>query len=175
MRLPASFILWLRNRLLRMSATRDPDFIIGSPADPYMRRWFIIPRNAVFNVYLHEFLRSDDDRALHDHPWWNISIILANCYVEQTILAGGVNKRRVYTAGDVKFRAARSAHRVELANGKCWTLFITGPRLREWGFHCPSGWKHWTKFVNPNNRGEIGPGCDNGGPGWERNQSSNQR
>ena len=58
-----------------------------------MRRWWVIPRNKWFNVYLHHFLRSDDDRALHDQPWWNLSILLDGEYTEHTIAAGGVRLR----------------------------------------------------------------------------------
>lgn len=139
---------------------RKPDMLIGNPEDPYMRRWFVIPRNPVFNIYLHHFRHSDDDRALHDHPWWNVSILLHNEYTEHTINAGGVNVRKVYKAGNVKFRGASSAHRVELHNGPCWTLFITGPRFRQWGFHCPAGWRHWKDFTDPKNPGDIGRGCE---------------
>ena len=28
-----------------------------------------------------------------------------------------------------------------------WSLFITGPVIREWGFHCPNGWRHWKQFT----------------------------
>src|SRR3546814_8204117 len=42
---------------------RKPDITIGGEDNPYLRRWYIIPRNRWFNVYLHEFLRDDDDRA----------------------------------------------------------------------------------------------------------------
>lgn len=159
MRLPAFMVLWLRNRMLMRAAAYDPDFCIGDRSQPYLKRWFVIPRNRFFNIYLHQFLRSDDDRALHDHPWINLSILLANCYVEHTIDAGGCNKRRVYMAGDLKVRRARSAHRIELVNGAAWTLFVTGPNLRDWGFHCPNGWKHWREFTKRDSPGEIGPGC----------------
>lgn len=61
---------------------RPPDLII-EPENPYMLRWHLIPRNRFFNIYLHKFLRSDDDRALHDHPWsWNLSLILKGEYIE---------------------------------------------------------------------------------------------
>ena len=46
--------------------TRAPDFVIGAD---YLRRWWVIPRNDSQNVYLHDIRKSDDDRALHDHPW----------------------------------------------------------------------------------------------------------
>ena len=59
----------LRERLLAIATKRHPDFIVGGKDNPYLLRWFVIPRNPVFNIYLHRFLRSDDDRALHDHPW----------------------------------------------------------------------------------------------------------
>lgn len=171
MKLPATLTAFLRRRAHRIAQSREPDFVIGGNANPYLRRWFVIPRNTIFNIYVHHFMRSDDDRALHDHPWWNVSILLEGAYNEHTIKAGGVNVRSYRAAGELKFRSARSAHRVELITpppifgGKaqenaCWTLFITGPRIREWGFHCPAGWKHWKDFTKPGASGEIGPGCD---------------
>lgn len=159
MRLPAQILLWLKNRAMRC-AKREPNFIVGDASRPYLRRWYVIPRNPVFNIYLHQFLRSDDDRALHDHPWVNASILLEGEYVEHTIPQGGINRRVRYVAGDVKFRGPRYAHRVELSAGECWTLFITGPRLRVWGFHCPHGWKPWQEFTKAGAPGEIGPGCE---------------
>lgn len=162
---------------------RPPDFVIGQPDNPYLRRWWIIPRNRFFNIYLHQILRNDDDRALHDHPWWNVSIILNGGYFEH--MPHGVKWRRRFIP---IFRHARAAHRLELAfrrpkkfkhpimlsdlrkNFKnslalqpCWPLFITGPKIREWGFHCPCGWKHWRDFVGVRDgeaKGdERGEGC----------------
>ena len=144
----------------RLANSRPPDFVIGGADYPYLRRWYVIPRNPIFNIYLHHFLRSDDDRALHDHPWLNLSILLRGQYVEHTINRGGVNVRTNRKTGDFKFRLPVAAHRIELNDGPCWTLFITGPRLREWGFHCPAGWRHWKEFTKPNNTGEIGRGCE---------------
>lgn len=172
----------IRAALLRIATRRPPDFVVGGEANPYLRRWWVIPRNPFFNVYLHQFLRSDDDRALHDHPWlFNFSWLLKGAYLEwvppskdaafpcqngavcvpdlQTpsrVTAMGYFR----TEGAVKFRWGRAPHRIELHRGKCWTLFITGPRVREWGFYCPQGWKHWRDFTAPGQPGEIGPGCD---------------
>lgn len=132
-----------------------PHFVVGPPRDPYLLRWYILPRNPLFNVYLHKFMRDDDDRAMHDHPWPSVSLLLRGRYVEQT--AAG---RKEYRAGSVVCRPARYTHRVELPGGvPCWTLFITGPRVREWGFHCPKGWIHWRDFVAPTDPGNIGRGC----------------
>lgn len=63
---------------------RPADFIIGGAENPYIYRWWVIPRNTIFNIYLHKIVRDDDDRALHDHPWVNCSIILKGRYVEVT-------------------------------------------------------------------------------------------
>ncbi|CAE6811362.1 hypothetical protein R69746_05635 [Paraburkholderia aspalathi] len=152
----------LAERIIARVTRRAPDIIIGDRADPYLIRWWVIPRNRFFNIYLHRFMRSDDDRALHDHPWANLSILLRGMYAEHTIAAGGVNVRTVRQAGQWKFRPFGSAaHRLELIDGECWTIFVTGPRYREWGFHCPEeGWIHWKKFTATDNPGEIGQGCD---------------
>lgn len=160
MRVPQFVLTWLQNKTGEVALRRDPDFLIGGAADPYMRRWWIIPRNKFFNIYLHHFLHSDDDRALHDHPWWNLSILLKGGYVEHTIAAGGVERAASYAEGAMKFRFATAAHRVELDNGPCWSLFITGPVIRDWGFHCPRGWRHWKKFVSERDSGQVGLGCD---------------
>jgi hypothetical protein len=148
--------------IIRRVTRRPPDFVIGGHERPYLRRWFVIPRNRFFNIYLHQFLRSDDDRALHDHPWANCSIILDGSYFEHTIAEGGIHHKKEIKAGAVRIRlSGKFAHRIELRNGPCWTLFITGPRYRSWGFHCPEqGWVPWEKFTAPDDYGDIGQGCE---------------
>lgn len=148
---------------------RKPDFIIGGSEKPYMLRWWVIPRNRFFNIYLHKFLRDDDDRALHDHPWASCSIILKGSYIEHF----PNDKWKIRRRGQVAFRRAKQAHRIELfkrvgnslyhewgENIPAWTLFITGPKVREWGFHCPKGWRHWKDFCAPENSGTVGRGCE---------------
>lgn len=141
---------------------RQPDFVIGDHSNPYLRRWWIIPRNRWCNVYLHQILRSDDDRALHDHPWWNVSILLRGAYREviphPVYPRTTTHKRR--SAGSIVLRRATALHRLEVARGPVWSLFITGPRVREWGFACPQGWVRWDVFTSPKDSGQIGRGCD---------------
>ncbi len=141
--------------------SREPDFVIGGSDDPYLLRWWVIPRNRFFNIYLHKVLHSDDDRALHDHPFCNVSFIVKGGYDEYTIADGGVGHRARRLAGAFKFRLPSAAHRLEIVPelGETITLFVTGPRVRQWGFHCPQGWKHWKEFTSPNNKGEAGAGC----------------
>jgi hypothetical protein len=151
----------LADWLIRRAQRRAPDFVIGGTERPYLRRWWLIPRNRLFNVYLHQFMRSDDDRALHCHPWlFNSSLLLRGEYTEHTIRAGGIHVRAIRRAGQWKFRWWGAPHRIELHDGPCWTLFVTGPRCREWGFHCERGWVHWRVFTAADDSGAIGPGCD---------------
>lgn len=152
----------IADRLISSVSSRQPNFVIGGQENPYLIRWWVAPRNRIANVYLHNFKRSDDDRAHHDHPHlFRISIILRGAYTDHRILAGGIVAKRVLSAGRVSFAWGRSPHRVELHDGECWTLFITGPRVREWGFYCmEKGFVHWKKFTAPGDRGDIGKGCD---------------
>ncbi len=186
-----------QDRLIARVTRRPPDFVIGGAERPYLRRWWLTPwrrfterakhdsrrwirvlgkvSELLPNAYLHQFLRSDDDRALHDHPWANVSILLRGSYIEHTISAGGIHHRNELSTGDWRIRlTGRLAHRVELLTIAghvrtqpenreplpCWTLFITGPRYRDWGFHCPDeGWIHWKRFTAVGDPGAIGKGC----------------
>jgi len=163
MRLPAFLCQAMWDRL-KVHAMQEPDFIVGPKADPYLRRWHITPRGDGPSCYLHQFLRSDDDRALHDHPYASVSIILQRGYLEHL---PGLDAPIRRVAGDVVSRDAETPHRVELeanplggAPLPCWTLFLTGPRVRDWGFHCPRGWVPWRDFVDARDAGAIGRGCD---------------
>lgn len=145
MRIPFRLRQMLIRAARRVMERRPPDFVIGRADDVYLRRWWVIPRNPVCNIYLHDICHSDDDRALHDHPWANCTIVLLGMYVEHTIQAGGVHRRVLRRGGDIVLRRAKAAHRLETLPGSegALTLFLTGPRLRRWGFHHPDGWRAW--------------------------------
>ena len=139
----------VRERLLAIPDRRPPDLIIRRGSGDYMHRWYIIPRNPIFNIYLHLFLQSDYEGALHDHPWVNLSWVLRGWYIEH--LKGGYIRYR--SEGNVILRWPGTAHRIQLNRpfGEyqwCWTLFITGPRVRTWGFLCPKGWRPHFEVVH---------------------------
>ena len=53
--------------------------------DGYMERWWLVEAAADKTrkaMRLHHVLRSDLDRALHDHPWDNASLLLRGGYWE---------------------------------------------------------------------------------------------
>lgn len=164
------FTRWLARSLHSrlVPPQREPDFVIG---DHQLDRWWLIPRNRFFNIYLHHVRHSDDDRALHDHPWWSLSLCLAGGMIDFTKgppESDGEDVGQTIVQGDLVLRPARTAHRLVIPNYSlsgtgigCWTLFITGPVIREWGFACPKGWVHWKDFTaaRDGKPGDVGRGC----------------
>jgi hypothetical protein len=149
----------LKDQTIARCMRRPPDFIIGTKNDPYLLRWFVVPCNPIFNIYRHIFKRSDDDRARHTHPWlFNISLLYRGGYREW--FGDGPTDYVDRRAPHIKFRWGGAPHRIELTHGDCETIFITGPRVRQWGFLCPQGFVHWKKFTKSDNPGEVGKGCD---------------
>jgi len=155
---------WVLKKARRVQATRQPDFIIGGEDDPYLLRWWLIPRNRWFNAYLHEFIRDDEDRALHDHPFPSLSLALHGAMKEIYHGRGPwtfTEFSRDVAPGDLIYRRATFAHRMVVPTPGAITLFVTGPRIREWGFICgPTRWVHWRDFVDARDSGKVGRGCD---------------
>lgn len=128
---------------------------LGRPECPYMRRWALIL--GLFSVRVHHFYRSDDDRAFHDHPWWFVTLVLKGGYTDvsqcpacegtgffehRTRLSetpcpecGGTGEKRDHlAAGSVRHRPALHQHTVRTYPGGVWTVIVTGPNVRTWGF-----------------------------------------
>jgi len=133
----------------------------------YLERWHIIPRNPIFNCYLHKYSGSDDDRALHDHPWASVSFLLSGRISEfyETHFWTCRGKKITYETlrkiprGWPVFRSAKFKHRIILTDGPAWTLFLTGPRFRkDWYFWCAKGPVHYSKMTTPDGK-QIG-GCE---------------
>lgn len=169
MRIPEDVRLGLLTLAEAEMARRQPDFVIGQGGVAYLERWHLARSETASSVYLHRILRSDDDRALHDHRGDNVSVILRGGYCEVTPRGCSIpgnpaeaqnTTTMFYGEGEVIERAAESAHRLVLEPGfTAVTLFITAPTRRAWGFWCPKGWVHWQDFVRPERPGEVGPGC----------------
>lgn len=94
-----------------------------------------------FRLVLHHMHQSDSD-GHHDHPWPWASWVLSGGYWEDT--PAGARWR---WPGHLRFRSAKSLHRLILdpnTRKEVWTLFLMGPREREWGFVGRNGeWVPW--------------------------------
>jgi hypothetical protein len=110
---------------------------LGLPSCPYVIRWMI--ETKVGSARVHHWLAPDDDRAFHDHPWWFVTLVLRGGYTD--VHSGGAER---LTAPAIRFRPALHQHTVVPDEGGAWTLIITGPKIRLWGF--------WSKgkFVKAN-------------------------
>jgi len=139
---------WVRDCAYRVVTKHDPDFTVDGEDRTYLMRWWIIPRNPIFNVYLHCILADDRGRALHTHPWlFFVSWMLDGAYIEESYTKGRVYIReRAYRAGAVLVRGPWMAHRLEVERvglpGMALTLVFTGPVVKSWGFWTSKG------FVN---------------------------
>jgi hypothetical protein len=120
--------------------------IIGNPEDPLLIR-YILFRSVRFGVYVHQLCRSDHERALHDHPWSFISIVLRRGYIEvhdQTTTGQPIHV--YHRPGRILLRPAEWRHRVCIDGRPAWTLILVGPHVREWGFFTPTGWCWWRRY-----------------------------
>lgn len=129
---------------------REP---LGLQECPYMYRW--VCNLGLFSVRLHHWLRSDDKRFFHDHPWVFLSIIIKGGYTDVSSVGwyrgnvpitmqakygylvhkdGEILEKDEVTAGAIRFRGANHSHYVEVPKGGCWSLLLCGPPVRKWGF-----------------------------------------
>lgn len=119
--------------------------------DEYLTRYYLLHKDGTkgikFNVFLHQFMASDDP-VFHCHPWnWYASLILKGGYHEHTPWGTwwrGPGHFRFTNCEDV--RSLRQGdpyaplvpcnlHWVEIPKkGETWTLFIRGRSVKDWGF-----------------------------------------
>lgn len=146
-------IVWL------LSLLRRERFDIGRPGLPdYLTRWTLLGKRygGSRRVFLHWFHRGDEEPYFHDHPWAFVSVILWGGYYEETPTG-----RHWYGPGSVLVRPAEWRHRVVLHEGRqAWTLVLSGPKTRGWGFWCDSGWIPWKSHAANIDAGQPGCGGD---------------
>lgn len=149
-------------------------FYIGRPECPYMRR-IVIPLPFGMSFRIHRFLRSDNDKALHDHPWWFVTFPLHTydeyieqdsgvCYCGMSVeshkgfedhgVCPGPIDNPVRSGRTVKrfrfhFRPAEHRHAVYIIRPTT-TFVLTGPKRREWGFWQFGVWTPWKSWFDKN-------------------------
>ncbi len=141
---------------MRLRNTMKPHKNMGPD---YMHRWHLIPKNRWFNIFLHRIIHSDDARALHDHPWWSVSFLLKGVLAERwrCQTCGEANFEHILPRFWPVFRKAQFAHRLILMSTEAWTIFITGPRSRTWGFWIHQRWvsHHEWKLMRDSKKKKI--------------------
>jgi hypothetical protein len=123
--------------------------------EPYLERYYLFLRDRErfpFNIFLHKFLKSDPD-DVHDHPWPYATVILKGGYWEWIPVFDTVGRKigevqHWRKPGHFRTCSASSFHRIELdPNVTCWTLFMPGPKQRDWGFMVRNKWVQWEQYL----------------------------
>lgn len=83
---------------------------LGDPECPYLIRWLFDPR--LFSIRLHHWVRSDDKRAMHDHSWWFLTLVLSGGYtdwIHDLGRASETDRERVIAANKSVARAIKAS------------------------------------------------------------------
>jgi len=123
--------------------------------EPYLERYYLFLKDRKrfpFNIFLHKFLKSDPD-DVHDHPWPYATVILKGGYWEWIPHFDTVGRKtgeyQVWRGpGHFRVSKANSFHRIELdPDITAWTLFMPGPKQRDWGFLVKNQWIQWEQYL----------------------------
>lgn len=129
---------------------------LGKPECPYAYRWVF--NFSLFSIRIHKWIRSDDKRFFHDHPWGFLTIVLRGGYTDVSPDHNdptGVS-RDVLSKGSIRYRASHHQHYVEVTESGALTLLFVGPKIREWGFWVKGKLKRPLRYF-----GKFGhPPCD---------------
>jgi len=126
--------------------------------EPYLIRYYLLLTDREkfpFNVFIHKFMKGDDDEDPHDHPWGFFHIILSGGYWEQ-VPVDEKDEPKFYKGFCKVWRKpgywnivnAKYTHRIELddASPKPWTLFIPLKHNNYWGFWIKNNMNVWSKI-----------------------------
>ena len=90
-----------------------------------------------FAICLHWLNTPDPEPWEHDHPVAFLSLIVRGSYTETR---DGKTYRRRW------FNFLRSTDRHRIIEAGAVTLCLMGPKVRDWGYHTPEGWRHWKAY-----------------------------
>lgn len=112
---------------------------------PYLERWIIWL--GWITLRFHRFVRSDDDRALHDHPFWFVTFPFGDYREIYWDFDAHEERERIVKAWRFHFRPAKHRHIVKLLTSPSWTFVVSSNKINDWGFW-PSPdtfvpWREW--------------------------------
>jgi hypothetical protein len=120
----------------------------------YLSRWGI-GHDRIGSILIHRMDAPDPGQDLHGHPWNFWSIILKGGYIEERSKTNRACSLAWWneTHGDnlherierpwlsIRKLGLDECHSItELRAKESWSLVITGPRKRGWGFYLPTGY-----------------------------------
>lgn len=114
----------------------------------FLKRWRLV-QTPWFSIFLHRMQVPDPGIDLHDHPWAFKSLVLVGGYVERwadTRRPWSQSKRHRgrWSLGGIRLDQSHSIDTLD--RDPTWTLVITGPTRRRWGFLAgDAGWQDWER------------------------------
>ena len=133
---------WLDRLYMRadQAMTRPPDEIIE---DFYLRRWHSL--RGLCALALRPPLCRERSVRLGARPPLALAVPLPPGNIDRNRGNHPTARRQTFKIcrGTVAYRPPHFSHRLDLISGPAVTLFFVGPRLREWGWYLPGGWRPW--------------------------------
>lgn len=112
----------------------------------FLKRWRLV-QTPLFSIFLHRMQVPDPGVDLHDHPWSFVSFVLRGGYIERVADTRRPWEERHRHRGRWSFGGIRldQIHSIDaLDRTPTWTLVVTGPTRRRWGFVAgDDGWQDW--------------------------------
>jgi hypothetical protein len=122
-----------------------------------------------FNIYIHNILKSDEDRDPHDHPFSFIAFMFWGSYQEEWLgayedhcywdppLGYGWNMRtQIRRIGSIFWHMAKDFHKITLRTKSVWTLvFASGRKRPGWGYQTKKGWIHFKEYRQLKSEGKL--------------------
>lgn len=130
--------------------------IVSKEGKVHFRRYRLLS-TPWFNLYLHQILKSDEDKHFHDHPWSFRSFILRGSYEEffRCPPAFEATHYRRYRENDLVRHPAEDAHSLTLLTPEVWTLVLTSGRARVWGYQTEQGWIDFKTYRQLKTEGKL--------------------
>ena len=118
---------------------------LGESECPYAYRYVFLFFG--FAIRVHRWIRSDDKRYMHTHPWWFVTFILRGSYTDVSMKDGETIRQRLKRF-NIKYRPANHLHYVEVPKSGCLTILFTGRPLNKWGFWVNGSIKRPLRFFH---------------------------
>lgn len=130
--------------------------IVSKEGVLHFRRYRLI-KTPWFALYLHQICKSDEDNAMHDHPWKFQSLILKGSYFEESTYPPNFDTMyfKSYYPGDVVKHKANDAHKITILSKEVWTLVLTSRSNRWWGYQTSNGWVDHISYRKAKNEKEL--------------------
>jgi hypothetical protein len=128
----------------------------------YMRRYYLagyypsrlkpwLLEKLICGIRVHHIVKPDNDVEFHDHPYkWMLSIVLSGDYIETRLVDPVRGKEKNFSVTTHNWLRGDTFHKIiSLGDREVWTLFISGPKIKSWGFYNTGTrtYTPWRSFV----------------------------